>query len=797
MTLTITNEDAAGWSEGTWPLGAEWDEATGTASFAVHAPRATRVLLEFYAEAVGADAAAESDLARGADGVWRARIGGIEPGVYYAFRVWGPGWDVAPTWARGDSAAGFTADVDESGNRFNPNKVLFDPYAREISHNLSHPALTGTHAGQDARAADRGGAEVLGTGGDLVRGRPRRELDSGRWAPKSVLVHDQTATGVRPRRRAEDAVICEAHVRTSTAHPSVGTLRAGLAGVPGFADVVDIPEQFRGTYRGMGLLAPYLRAAGFTAVELLPVHASDTTAAPGDGGTTNYWGYQTLAFFAPNRDYAYDRDPGGPTHEFKEMVRAFHDHGLEVYLDVVYNHTGEGGHWGGDLHTTGFTSLGGFAASEYYSMTDEHRLIDGATGTSNQMNHSSAASRALVLDSLRYWADEMDVDGFRFDLAPVLGRTPSAFEREDWSAQRRFFPEHPLLVEIAEFARRRHVEVIAEAWDLWGYEVGNFPPGWGEWNGRYRDTMRDYLKGDGNVEEFMRKLNGDHRHFADQGGPQRSVNFVTAHDGFTLMDLVSYPAKVNDGPPPFGPSDGGSDDNRSWDSGGDRDLRRVRLRNLWTILFLSRGVPMVVSGDEFGRTQNGNNNPWSLNSIGIWNNYAMVSTNAPHRVAVDPARPEIGYHDNFGTAAAPSDVNPYFRFAVALARLRGAEPALRQARYGDLDHNDDDVSYFFTRPDGTAGPGAGDRAVRVHIDGSGVGGHDYLLLVNMAAEEVTFAVPDSPHGDGWRRIIDTAGWAEPEFNVWLDDSGAPTPEAEVVTGDYTVMPWSVAVLREG
>ncbi|WP_163544828.1 alpha-amylase family glycosyl hydrolase [Occultella kanbiaonis] len=785
MGLTITNEDAAGWAQATWPLGAEWDEATGTASFAVHAPLASRVLLEFYPEAVGADAAADAVMARCADGVWRARIGGIEPGALYAFRVWGPGWDVAQDWTRGDSSAGFSADFDEVGNRFNPNKVVFDPYAREISHNLSHRALAGP----------QGAAEVLGTGGEIVRGRPRRELDSGRWAPKAVLVHDQTPTGVRPRRRAEDAVICETHVRTATAHPSAGALRATLAGVPGFEDVVDIPEELRGTYAGLGLLAPYLRAAGFTTVELLPVHASDTTAVPGDAGTSNYWGYQTLAFFAPNRDYAHDQRPGGPTHEFKAMVRAFHDHGLEVYLDVVYNHTGEGGHWAGDLHTTGFTSLGHFATAEYYSMTDEHRLIDGATGTSNQVNHSSPASQALVLDSLRYWVDEMDVDGFRFDLATVLGRTPSAFEREDWQAQRRFFTEHPLLVRIAEFARRRHVEVIAEAWDLWGYEVGNFPPGWGEWNGRYRDAMRGYLKGDGNVAEFMRTFNGDHRHFADQGGAQRSINFITAHDGFTLMDLVSYPAKVNDSPPPFGPSDGGSDDNKSWDSGGDHALRRARLRNFWAILFLSRGVPMAVSGDEFGRTQNGNNNPWSLNSIGIWNNYGMLATNAPHRVVVDPARPEIGYHDNFAAAATPSDVNPYFRFAVALARLRAAEPALRQARYGDLDHDDDDVSYFFARPDGSGGPGEGDRAVRVLIDGSGVGGHDYLVLVNMTAAEVGFAVPEDPDGGGWRRIIDTAAWAEPEFNVWLDEAGAPTAGAADVVAGYSVAPWSIAVLR--
>ncbi|WP_432558955.1 alpha-amylase family glycosyl hydrolase [Granulicoccus sp. GXG6511] len=760
------------WAAAQWALGATFRAFEQATTFAVHAPAATRVVLEIYAAAAGHVAAAAFTMDRGEDGVWRAKLGNAGPGTLYAFRCWGLNWPFDPAWTRHGSAAGFIADVDGSGNRFNPNKVLFDPYALEISHNLLAPEIQRTG----------GDPIIFATGGALHRGRPRREIDTGLWAPKGVVVADNATTGVRPRLPAEDAVIYEAHVGNLTRHPSALRLSQILSGEPGFEEVVDIPDFLQGTYAGAGLLAPYLRALGVTTIELLPIHETNSSPRARDRAAVNHWGYQTMGYFAPNRAYSSDRSRGGPTREFKRMVRDFHAAGIEVYLDVVYNHTAEGGNWGGDRDSTGFTSLGGFAVNDYYVQTNDHLLIDGATGSSNQLNHSSAATQQLVLDSLTHWINEFGIDGFRFDLAPVLGRTPNAFEREHWEDQKRFFSTHPLLAAVADLAESKHVEVIAEAWDLWGYEVGNFPCGWGEWNGRYRDAVRAFLKGDGNTHEFMEMVNGDYHNFNDQGGPQRSINFVTAHDGFCLMDLVSFITPVNDQPWPFGPSDGGCFDNLAWDSGGDHALRRTRLRNFLTVLVLSRGVPMFTSGDEYGRTQNGNNNPWSLNAIGMWNNWAQAVSPTPTQLPVDPSAPDdAAYFDVFGTA--PTDHNPVFRFTRALLQLRAARHSLRQRNYGNQILDDDDVSYFFARPDGGRVRN-GDRSVRLHIDSSGVGEPDLLVLINQTPGVVSFAtLPDHR----WARLIDTAAWAEAHDNVW-------TADGELIPATYAVRPWSIAVL---
>jgi glycogen operon protein len=604
------------------------------------------------------------------------------------------------------------------------------------------------------------------------------------------VVDDRTSTGDRPYLPPEGTAIYEGHVVSLTAHPSSGRLGDLLAGQRGFSGVRNIDDDARGTYRGVGQLAPYLRGLGVTTLELLPVQATDTTALPGDDGTSNFWGYQTLAFFAPNRDLAADTSPGGPTREFKEMVAALHAAGLELYIDVVFNHSGEGGNWGGDPDTSSFVSLGGFAASEYYVQTDSHGIVDGATGTGNQMNYSSPSAQNLVLDCLTYWIESMGVDGFRFDLAPVLGRAPEAAAREDWEAQKEFHTFHPLLTAIRDLGDAHDVEMIAEAWDLWGYEVGNFPAGWAEWNGRYRDAVRDFLRGRGSTMAFVEQMNGDWPNFHDQGGPSRSINFVTAHDGFTLADVVSYNAKVNDQPVPFGPSDGGSDDNRSWDSDGDHALRRARLRSFLTVLYLSRGVPMIVAGDELGRTQNGNNNPWALNSVGMWTNWEFAASNAPTRLPVDPTgEVEASYHDNFGEADTEEGVSPFLPFAQALAHLRRVDPALRQREWGDIHVDDGDVTYAFDAPDASRGTAEGDRAIRLLIDGSSVGGHDYLVCLNMSAEPVTFTLGGEHDDLTWRRIVDTAPWAEASGNVW------PTRAAEVVWGEYAVQPWCVTVLQ--
>ncbi|GAA2182695.1 glycogen debranching protein GlgX [Brooklawnia cerclae] len=770
------------WGNATWPLGATWDPERGTTSFAVFAPDAVRVLLEFYPTDIGSDASSSVDTVQDAFGIWRAELAGAAPGTFYAYRCWGRNWPNDPAWTPG-SLAGFESDRDADGNHFNPNKALLDPYAREISHVPLSPRLK-------ALGVDHG---VFGTGGGDYRGSVRRTVDTGRYAPKGIVVHDQTSPGEHPRIPAQDASVYEAHVKNLTMHPSAGSLASLLAGEAGFDGVDDVPEDLRGTYAGAACLAGYLKGLGMTTIELLPVHETDSDQAGAVNGTTNHWGYMTLGFFAPNRDYASDKSPGGPTREFKQMVKAFHDAGLEVYLDVVYNHTSEGGNWDGDTDSAGFVSFGGFATTRYYDLTADGHIVDGATGSSNQTNFSSEAMCQLVLDSLHHWHHDMGVDGFRFDLATVLGRFPALSGPEDWGGRRRFFTEHPLLRDVADLADRRGFEVIAEAWDLWGYEVGNFPHGWGEWNGRFRDAMRHYLKGDGNARPFVELFNGDWLHFNDNGGPQKSINFMTAHDGFTMMDLVGFNQKSNGQSYPFGPSDGGSDSNLSWDSGGDHALRRTRWRNSWLVTLLAHGVPMVVSGDEYGRTQNGNNNPWNLNTVGVWNNWAQAVSDAPTRVAVDPGDPGAGaYYDLVGQCPTAPDVNPLFRFARFVAHLRRLDPTLRQNTWADGLPQTPDVAYLFQRPDMSGQPGPADRQLSVLVDGSSVGGTDYLVLVNMYTQPGRFVVPGQPDslrlGLTWRRIVDTAGWAEPVCNVWAPD------EAEVIAGDYVVQPWSIAVL---
>ncbi len=699
--------DADHWRDATWPLGSI--STPDGVTFAVYAPAASGVRLEIFEAAIAASVFT-ADCGKGPDGIWRAKVAGVEPGIFYGYRCWGPNWPLDPAWMPG-SDAGFVSDVDPDGNRFNPNKLLSDPYARELSHTPYGDEVSSVVDGEGP--FDPG---MFGTGGDDYHGAPRRNFDTARWAPKGVVIDDASSFGRHPELPPEDAAIYEAHVVNLTAHPSGSDLAGTIGSQPGFPGVQDVPAELRGSYAGAAYLAPYLKSLGFSTIEFLPVHQSD--AAPGH---PNHWGYETLAFFAPNRAYAHDRTPGGPTREFKAMVKAFHDAGIEVFLDVVFNHTAEGTIWNGDRNTTGFTSFGGFAAPVYYDLTPDGTPVDGATGTHNQMNYSEAASRQLVTDCLSYWIDTMGIDGFRFDLAPVLGRLPENFPRDDWPDQRRFFSDHPLLVAIRELAEAKDVEVIAEAWDLWGYEVGQFPSGWGEWNGHYRDALRAFLKGDGNVGSAMAQIDGDVLDFNDAGGPQRSVNFLTAHDGFTMVDLVSYDQKRNDRPWPFGPSEGGTDDNLSWDSDGDHALRRQRVRNCWTVLFLSRGVPMVVAGDEYGRTQNGNNNPWALNTIGMWQNWGQSVAAAPTALPVDPDDPGISYDDNLGASQAPPGSNPIFRLASYVANLRRFHPALRQPSYGDATLGNADVTYEFRNATGGT-PVEGDRVLRVHIDATVVEG---------------------------------------------------------------------------
>ena len=763
--------DSYGWNSLDSKLGAIISGSETT--FAVYSKNATKMLLEIYETAYGEDAKYDYWMEKGADNIWRAKLRDVPAGTLYAFRAWGPNWKFNQNWKRGNSNEGYVKDYDLVGNRFNPNKVLFDPYAKEISHDKSNPTALGS---------ENGG--MYGTGSETYSGTIRRNFDTGKYAPKAVVIDDDTSFGVKPAIPQEEAIIYEAHARGITKHPSSANLSAILSGFDGFENVVDIPAEYQGTYKGAGMLAPYLKALGVNTIELLPVHESDNDANPDDAPGGNYWAYMTYGYFAPDRRYSSDTSYGGPTREFKEMVKAFHDAGMEVYLDVVFNHSGEGGPWYGDkdsYNTAELTFMRGLDCSEYYCLTPgtvgDHWQT---TGCGNNLQCDNPMVRKFILDSLTYWIDEMGVDGYRFDLAPVIGREGKG----TW----KFNQNATTIKEIAALGTSRNVEMIAEAWDCHGedgYHVGNFPKGWGEWNGRFRDAIRGFVN-TGNRGSVNDYINGDYNNFNDQGGPHKSVNFVVAHDGFTLADLCSYQGNGNaqNGTLewPFGPSDGGNGDYNTLGFGTEQINKRQAARNYIAIQMMSRGVPMIVWGDEFCRTQNGNNNPYNVDSVATWSNYNMINTASPHKVVTGGAG---SYHNNFGTFNNAESINGNFVFMNYMLKLKAKEPALNQKDYK--------VPYNFKKEDGTSTLNDGDNCVWIHIDGDKVsGGSDYLVFMNMYTTKVPFTVPKAASGKSWVRIVDTQSHFETELNCWNDE----TVDSVEISGEYGVDPWSVVILKE-
>ena len=772
------------WEDAEYELGA--NVAGSDVTFAVYSANASKILLEIYEKAYGVDASYYYWMKQGSDNIWRAKVKGLGAGTLYAFRAWGPNWTYSDDWTRGNSDVGFIKDYDLNGNRFNPNKVLFDPYAKEISHDKSHPTILAMVKGGTGSDGSSNPSVIYSTGEtNKVNGKPSREFDTGKYAPKSVVVDDNTLTGTKPQIPQENAIIYEAHARGITKHSSSANLSTILKDIKGFESVKNIPVQYQGTYKGAGMLAPYLKALGVNTIELLPVHESDNDCNPVDGPGGNYWAYMTYGYFAPDRRYSSDKSLGGPTREFKEMVAAFHKAGMEVYLDVVFNHSGEGGPWYGDtddFNTVELTFMRGLDNSTYYS------LVPGTigaywenTGCGNNLQCDNGTVRKLILDSLTYWIDKMGVDGYRFDLAPVLGREGKGSWKFNQSAE--------TITKIAELGNLRNVEMIAEAWDCNSddsYQVGNFPAGWGEWNGEYRDAMRNFV-GNGNWGQTGDYIYGDEANFKDQGGPHKSVNFIVAHDGFTLADLssgygiagASYNLSLEW---PFGPSGGGNDAGApsrflgSFDTEESKTAaKRQTNRNYTAIQMMSRGVPMIVWGDEFSRTQNGNNNPYTVDSVATWSNYNMINTASPHEVST--GYPE-GYHNNFGTFNNKENINGNFKFMNYMLKLKANEPALNQADYK--------VPYNYDSPSGYTS-----SDVIVHIDGSSVsGGSDYLLMMNMTGGQVNFTVPAAASGKEWVRIVDTQTYFESEFNCWEDS------KAVLVSDYYGVTKWSVVILKE-
>lgn len=514
--------------------------------------------------------------------------------VYYGYRAWGPNWKYDKNWQPG-SSLGFISHVDENGNRFNPNKLLFDPYAREISHDPISPEVQNQFL--DDSVYTTGSKNYL--------------YDTAPIAPKGVfmLPKENVSTGKKPQRALKDDIIYEVHLR-------------------GFSKLdKNVPEEYRGTYKGAGMKAKYLKDMGITAVEFLPLQEfdDDRNQIKKNG---NYWGYQTINFFAPNKRYAYDKTPGGAIKEFKEMVKAFHDEGIKVCMDVVYNHTGEGGTWG-NKDVTSLFSLRGLDNSSYYETTGNGKYFYDNSGCGANMNCASNLGSDLIVNSLKYWSEEMGVDAFRFDLAPVLINTK---EKDGYN----FNPYHsPVISKMnskldirSQDGKTGSVDLIAEPWACGDgtYQVGRFPSNWSEWNDKFRNIIRGLFNRQEktNFADVARAISGSDDKFS--GNKTRSVNFVTCHDGFTLKDLFSYNNPCNNNPQ-F-KSDGGTqgEGNISWDNFGNIKRQLQAMKNAFLTLMISKGTPMISGGDEIIKTQLGNNNAYCLDTKQNYLNWDLTKT---------------------------------------------------------------------------------------------------------------------------------------------------------------------------
>ena len=588
------------------------------------------------------------------------------------------------------------------GLRANPNKLLLDPYARAIEGDIQWDEAVFGYRFDD--------------GPDFMSNH-----DSAPFVPRCVVVDEVFSwEGDRLLRTPwRDLVIYEAHVKGAThCHP-------------------DIAPERRGTYLGIGdpVFIAHLQELGITALELLPVHQFVHDKHLVDRGLRNYWGYNSIGFFAPHNGYA-SSHRGQQVHEFKEMVLALHQAGIEVILDVVYNHTAEGNEHGPTL------SFKGIDNEAYYRLVPgDPRYYMDYTGTGNSLNMRNPFTLQLVMDSLRYWVTEMHVDGFRFDLAATLARELHEVDR--LSAFFDIIQQDPIL---------SRVKLIAEPWDVGegGYQVGNFPPGWAEWNGRYRDDVRDYWRGEGGrLGELAYRLTGSSDLYqGDSRRPHASINFVTAHDGFTGRDLVSYNEKHNDANGEDNRD--GEDHNRSWNCGAegasdDADvlaLRGRQQRNLLATLLLSQGVPMILGGDELGRTQLGNNNAYCQDSPISWTDWQ----------------------------AADSELLAFVRRLVAFRR---AHPAFRRSRFfqGRPLRGSTITDVAWLSPDASEMTDeqwdeGHAKSLAVYLNGSSVDldrrgeaikDDSFLLFLNAHGEPVRFRVPDARFGEGWHCVIDTAG----------------------------------------
>jgi isoamylase len=670
------------WPGSAYPLGATFD-GSGT-NFALFSEAAERVVLCLFDDD-GDETPVEL---RDVDAyVWHCYLPQVQPGQRYGYRVHGP-YD------------------PQHGKRANPAKLLLDPYAKAVCGEVDwDPSLFSYEFGDPLSFNDEDSAPHMMLG---VVINPFFDWSGDR----------------HPRTTYAESVIYEAHVKGLTQlHPA-------------------IPDDQRGSYAALAhpVVIEHLLHIGVTAIELMPVHQFLHDATLIEKGLRNYWGYNTIGFFAPHNGYSSAGELGQQVQEFKGMVRTMHDAGIEVILDVVYNHTAEGNHLGPTV------SFKGIDNEAYYRLVDDdpQHYMD-YTGTGNSLNVRHPHSLQLIMDSLRYWVTEMHVDGFRFDLASTLAR--EFYEVDKLSTFFELVQQDPTISQV---------KLIAEPWDVGpgGYQVGNFPPQWTEWNGKYRDTVRDLWRGEpGSLGEFASRFTGSADLYEQDGRrPVASINFVTAHDGFTIADLVSYNEKHNDANGEDG--NDGESHNRSWNCGveGPTDdptiqtLRFRQQRNFLATLLLSQGVPMILHGDELGRTQDGNNNTYAQDSEISWVHWDRADT-------------------------------PLIEFTAAVAQLRKQHPTLRRARFFDghpvrreAGEPLPDIVWLTTDggamlpEDWDAGFG---RALGVFLNGDGIRGRDargqritdlnFLIYFNAHDDVVEFTLPGIDYADAWETVVDTAG----------------------------------------
>ncbi len=701
------------------PPGARFD-GDGNLQIAVRSLRAERIEAWLYAAPAGEAERHVAVLEPREGGFFRGAVPaavlaetGLAETAYYGLRAWGPGWPWDPGWTPG-SEIGFEQDVDQEGNRFDPNKLLLDPYALETSHDPIHQ--------------DQPDGWIYTTGPD------HRAEDTGLVAPKGIVLRaEDIDVGVRPGRPLRDQIICEVHLR--------GLTRADAS----------LPEEIRGTYAGAAAKAAHLADMGVTAIELLPLHETqneqndiDPASAAGD----NYWGYSSLSFFAPERRYSSDTSPGGPTRELQAMVKAFHDVGIAVIVDVVYNHTAEGGAWDASGVVAPLLSWRGLDNIGYYQLGEDAAHYQSDNGVGPNIAATSPIARDLVLGSLRYWHEELGVDGFRFDLAAILanGCEKGCFQ---------FDPEAAGGILQRAAAELPGAFLIAEPWGTGPgtYQTGHFPEGWAEWNDHYRDTIRDDQNRDGMASVtpgwLADRLSGSWSLFGDDGRPPwRSINYVVAHDGFTLRDLYSCDEKDNDQPWPHGPSDGGTDDNRSWDQDGDPVAQKHAARTGLALLMVSAGVPMITGGDEMYRTQKCNNNPYNLDSVGTWLDWTDQTAHAQ-----------------------------FHQFSRRLMRFRNEHPALRPDSYRPLADTDGNglSAITFLRDDGAPAdaayldnPANDFLAFRVDGEEAGDSVRSIFVAYNGWTDGIVVALPPTAPGHAWYLVSDTHPWLEGENNFFTD-----------------------------